>query len=52
MSGLSSYAVEVPAILQNDSAWLVAWGVLAAGTFIGLVYNNHQMRKLSNTATI
>lgn len=47
MSGLASFVAEVPSILQNEFAWLVAWALLAIGTFIGLVYNNRQMRKLS-----
>jgi hypothetical protein len=47
MSGLASYMADVPAILQNELAWLAAWGLMAFGTLIGLIYNNRQMRKLS-----
>jgi hypothetical protein len=51
MSGLAAYVADVPAILQNEFAWLAAWGLMAIGTFIGLVYNNRQMRKLSTIET-
>jgi RsiW-degrading membrane proteinase PrsW (M82 family) len=51
MSGLAPYVAEAPAIFQNDFSWLAAWGIMAAGTLIGLVYNNHQMRKLIRVET-
>jgi hypothetical protein len=51
MSGLSSYVADAPAILQYDFAWLAAWGIMAVGTLIGLVYNNGQMRKQSRVET-
>ncbi len=47
MSGLSSFVAEVPAIIQNDFAWLTAWILMVVGTFVGLVYNNRQMCKQS-----
>ena len=51
MSSLSSYVADAPAIFQYDFAWLVAWGIMAVGTLIGLVYNNGQMRKQSRAET-
>lgn len=47
MSGLASYVAEVPAIFRYDFAWLAAWGVLAVGALLGLIYNNRQMRRLA-----
>jgi hypothetical protein len=48
MSSLSSYVAETPLLLQNEIAWFVAWAFMAIGTFLGLLYNNRQMRKVSN----
>lgn len=45
MSDLASYVAEVPLLFQNGFAWLAAWGVMAVGTLIGLIYNNRQMHK-------
>jgi len=49
MSSLSSYVAETPLLLQSEAAWIAAWGIMAIGTFLGLLYNNRQMRKASNT---
>jgi hypothetical protein len=49
MSSMSSYVADAPILLQSEIAWIAAWAVMAIGTFMGLLYNNRQMRKASNT---
>ncbi len=51
MTGLTSFVAEVPFLLQSDVAWAAAWMVMASGTLFGLIFNNHQMRKLSTAET-
>jgi RsiW-degrading membrane proteinase PrsW (M82 family) len=51
MSNLSSYVTDTPFILQSEVPWAAAWGVLAIGAFFGLIYNNHQLRRLPQPET-
>jgi hypothetical protein len=45
MSDVSTYVADAPALVQSAIPWIAAWGVMAIGTFLGLLYNNHRMRK-------
>jgi hypothetical protein len=45
MNNLAQYEANIPSFLQNSYPWIAAWVVLAAGSFVGLLFNNLQMRK-------
>jgi RsiW-degrading membrane proteinase PrsW (M82 family) len=47
MSSMSPYVADAPILVQNEIAWFAAWAVMAAGTFVGLIYNNRRMRKVA-----
>lgn len=45
LSEFSSFSANVPAIFQNSYPWYAAWGLMVLGSFVGLIFNNRQMRK-------
>jgi RsiW-degrading membrane proteinase PrsW (M82 family) len=47
MNGFSSLVADVPFYLQNAYPWFAGWIILTIGTFIGLIFNNRQMRNAS-----
>jgi RsiW-degrading membrane proteinase PrsW (M82 family) len=46
MNDLSPYISKVPLFFQNSYPWISGWIVMTVGVFVGLNFNNFQIRKL------